>query len=110
MNGEGRPKTRDLWDKLSILLPFLSGLLVTSVGLYFTVSYNRQANRVAELQTMERFIPQLTGSEESKKIAKQMILGLGNPRMVAVLTDIPQGRHSGGEETCKSHSRVLPRS
>lgn len=83
-----KPKAKDTWDKLATLLPLVSGILLTSVGLYFTVSYNRQADRIAQLQTLERFIPQLTGSEENKRIAKRMIAVLGTPQMVATLTDV----------------------
>ena len=83
-----KPKTKDIWDKLSTLLPFVSGILITSVGLYFTVSYNRQADRLAQLQTLEKFIPQLTGSAENKKIARQMISMLGTPQMVAAVAAV----------------------
>jgi hypothetical protein len=82
-----KPRTKDTWDKLATLLPFVSGVLLTSVGLYFTVSYNRQADRLAQLQTLERFIPQITGSKENRKIAMRMIAALGTPQMVAALTD-----------------------
>jgi len=86
---EGRQsKTRDNWDKFSILLPFVSGVLISSVGLYFTVSYNGQANKLAQLQTLERLIPQLTGSEENKSIAKRAIAVLGTPQMVAALAGV----------------------
>jgi hypothetical protein len=87
-NAAPKPETKDTWDKLSTLLPFFSGILIAGVGFYFTSSYNRQSDRLAQLQTLERFIPQLTGSDDNKRIARQIISQLGTPEMNAVLTSI----------------------
>lgn len=85
---EPSPAHKDVWDKLGILLPFLSGLLVSGVGLYFTVSYNQQANRLAELQTMERYIAQLTGPDDAKRLARQVIARFATPEMQKALSEL----------------------
>jgi hypothetical protein len=70
------PQTRkDIWDKLSTVSTFLSGVLIATIGLLFTYLHNeresqRNANlkvyesRIAETQTFEKFIPYLNSAKE----------------------------------------------
>jgi len=63
-----RPR-KDIWDKLGAVAPIISGILIFFMGGFFTYSYNQQQLKLQELQTIERFIPHLTGDEQSKKAA-----------------------------------------
>lgn len=60
---------KDVWDKLGAVAPIISGILIFFMGGFFTYSYNQQQLKLQELQTIERFIPHLTGDEQSKKAA-----------------------------------------
>lgn len=60
---------KDIWDKMAAVAPIVSGILIFLMGGFFTYSYNQQQLRLQELQTIERFIPHLTGDEQSKKAA-----------------------------------------
>ena len=81
---------KDGWDKLtasSSVLSFISSLLIAAVGGYFTYSYNQrqidlnraqaehdastkeQANRVLELEAVQKLIPNLTSADEKQKAA-----------------------------------------
>jgi S1-C subfamily serine protease len=82
-------KEKDKWDKFAALSTFLSTVIIAAIGLIFTQVYNIKQNernealkqqeiRVAQIQTVERFIPYLTGTEEQKKIAILAINSLGN--------------------------------
>ena len=78
-------KPKDAWDKFSAIGPFLSGLLVAGIGLYFTQSYNTQQIRLNEIQTVERFIPRLLGTQEEKELAILAISAIGNTELATKL-------------------------
>jgi hypothetical protein len=72
----------------------LSSVVIALIGLYFTHVYNehqsqREAEsqkyqtRILEMQTIEKFIPHLTGREEIKKIAPLAITSPGSPEFAA---------------------------
>lgn len=75
-----KPK-KDAWDKISAVAPIISGAMIFLAGGYFTFSYNQQQLRVQEIQTIEKFIPHLTGSEQSKKAAILAISSLADARL-----------------------------
>jgi hypothetical protein len=79
---------KDVWDKLAILLPFVSGLLIAVVGGVYTYLYNRQASDLATLQTAQSYIEPLTGSEETRQLARQVIGKLATPEMQLALAEI----------------------
>ena len=94
-----RNKNKDFWDKFSSLSTFLSSVLIAGIGLYFTNTYNerqsqrdldwkKEQNRIAEIQTVEKFIPHLTGSEESKKVAILTISSLGNTELATQIAQL----------------------
>ena len=67
-----------------------ASVVIALIGLYFTHVYNehqaqREAEsqkyqtRILEMQTIEKFIPHLTGKEEIKKVALLAITSLGSP-------------------------------
>ncbi|WP_207063996.1 SH3 domain-containing protein [Motiliproteus sp. SC1-56] len=81
---------KDVWDRFGAISTFLSTVVIAALGLYFTHSYNERQGardfqaqihqtRVLEMQTVEKFIPHLSGDEETKKIALLAITSLGSP-------------------------------
>ena len=82
---EPEKKTKDNWDRFGSIGPFLSGLVVAAVGLYFTHNYNNQQLRLSEIQTVERFIPRLLGPQEEKEIAIIAISAMGNTELATKL-------------------------
>jgi hypothetical protein len=79
---------KDVWDKLAIVLPFVSGLLIAGIGGYFTYIYNRQSNRLAELETLQPYIAQLSGPEEVRKTALRIINTFASKEMQLALAEI----------------------
>lgn len=75
------PYKKDLWDKMGAVAPIISGLLIFFAGGYFTYSYNQQQLKVQEIQTIEKFIPHLTGTEQSKKAAILAISSLTDAQL-----------------------------
>jgi len=81
---------KDIWDKIGVLTPIVSGILVALIGFYATNVYNRRQQiaeqrrkerelAVAQVQTVEKFIPHLSsGSERDKEAALTAIAALGN--------------------------------
>lgn len=86
----GGSKKKDMWDRFSTLSTFLSTVVIAALGLYFTHVYNERQStrdhqtqtyqtRILEMQTVEKFIPHLTGDEETKKVALLALTSLGSP-------------------------------
>jgi len=85
-----RNKKNSFWDRLGPLSTFISTVIIGGVGLFFTVSYNKQQaiqnkenqrnqSRVLEMQAVEKFIPYLTDTSEKKKeVALLVITTLGS--------------------------------
>ncbi len=82
------PSRKDGWDRRSAMAPIVSAALIASIGAYFTWSYNLQQLKVQEIQTIERFIPHLTGSEKSKRAAILAISSLGNASLAGKVAAI----------------------
>jgi tetratricopeptide (TPR) repeat protein len=79
-------KKKDFWDKFSSLSTFIGTVLLALIGLYFTTIYKHQEVRVAEAQTIEKFLPHLTGTNEmEKKGAIISIASLDDPTLAARL-------------------------
>jgi tetratricopeptide (TPR) repeat protein len=74
-----RHNKKDFWDKFSSSSAVLSSLVIAIIGFHFTNVYKEQEVRIAEAQTIERFIQHLNGSNENeKKGAILAIAALGN--------------------------------
>jgi len=79
-------KKKDFWDKFASLSTFIGTVLLAAIGLYFTTIYKHQEVRVAEAQTIEKFLPHLTGTNENeKKGAIISIASLDDPTLAARL-------------------------
>lgn len=79
---------KDFWDRLGALSPIFSAVIIACVGAYFTFSFNQQQLRVQEIQTIERFIPHLAGSEQSKRAAILAMSSLGDTKVAAKVASI----------------------
>ena len=84
-----RGQKKDFWDRFSTISVFLSTVVIAGLGSYFTYSYNKQQGtqehqnqihqtKILEMQTVERFIPHLTGDEKTKEIALLALTTLGS--------------------------------
>jgi hypothetical protein len=84
---------KDMWDRVPAISTFVSGVIIAAIGLYFTHSYNSRQNdarayeaRVQEMQTVEKFIPHLIGTDEAaKKGAIIAVATLGSPQLASRL-------------------------
>ncbi|MBA3993380.1 MAG: hypothetical protein C0469_07620 [Cyanobacteria bacterium DS2.3.42] len=82
-----RPE-KDKWDKIAAVAPIISGIFIFLAGGVFTFSYNQQQLKVQEIQTIEKFIPHLTGSEQSKKAAILAINSLADAKLAGRIASI----------------------
>ncbi len=88
-SAQPQPKpVKDIWDKVGAVAPIISGILIFGAGGLFTYAYNEQQLRLQEVQTIEKFIPHLMGSEPSKKAAILAISSLTNPELAARFASI----------------------
>lgn len=89
-------KGKDFWDKFGSMSTFLSTVVIAAIGAIFTHVYNLKQNernealkqqeiRIAQIQTVEKFVPYLTGSEDQKKIAILALNSLGNTEVATKL-------------------------
>lgn len=79
---------KDFWDRLAALAPIVSAVIIACVGAYFTYTFNQQQLRVQEIQTIEKFIPHLAGSEQSKRAAILAMSSLGDTKVAAKVASI----------------------
>ncbi|MDZ4833755.1 MAG: hypothetical protein SGJ27_08235 [Candidatus Melainabacteria bacterium] len=68
LEASGQPK-KDMWDKLTATTPLVTGLIMSGIGLFFAYTNNQAQLKLQETQTIEKFIPHLTGTEQEKKAA-----------------------------------------
>ncbi len=73
-----KKKGRDFWEKVQLLSPLLSAILISSTGLICTYNYNQQQIKLQTIQTIEKFIPHLLGNEVSKKAAILALSSMGH--------------------------------
>jgi len=82
-------KKKDLWDRvasLSGLFTFLSSIVIAMIGIHFTNAYKAQEVRISEAQTVEKFMPYLTGANENaKRGAILAVASLSNKELAARL-------------------------
>lgn len=101
---ELRDHPKDGWDKFSTVSTFLSGIIIGSIGIYATATYNarqlddqalQQASELAvqRVQTVERFFPHLSSEKDNvRKAALETIAVLGDEQLAIKLA-----AHFGGE-------------
>ena len=80
---------KDFWDRFSTISVFLSTVVIAGLGSYFTYTFNERQGirehqtqvhqaKILEMQTVEKFIPHLTGDEKTKEIALLALTTLGS--------------------------------
>lgn len=90
---------KDFWDRFSTISVFLSTVVIAGIGSYFTYSYNKQQGareqqnklyqiKILEMQTVEKFIPHLTGDEKTKEIALLTLTTLGSSEFATKFTQL----------------------
>ncbi len=84
---ESKPK-KDFWDRLGAIAPLISGLLIAGTGVYCSYSFNQQQLKLQEIQTIEKFIPHLLGSEKSKQAAIMAMNSLTNTKVAAKMASM----------------------
>jgi hypothetical protein len=82
-----KPK-KDFWDRLTAIAPIIGASIMACIGAYATFTYNQQALRVQEIQTVEKFIPHLVGDDRSKRAAILAISSMGNAPLAAKVAKI----------------------
>jgi len=106
-----------VWDKFATLSTFLSTVIIASIGAIFTAVYNAKQNernedlkqqeiRISQIQTVEKFVPYLTGSEEQKRIAILALNSLGNAEVAAKLAELYPSQ--GTVAALKSIAKAAP--
>lgn len=88
---------KDTWDKLTAMSGLISGVIVALIGFYATNVYNRRQKAtedrrkdqellISQIQTVEKFIPHLSSTNESTKSAALVaIAALGNEELAVKL-------------------------
>lgn len=79
---------KDNWDKIAAVAPIISGIFIFLAGGVFSYTYNQQQLKVQEIQTIEKFIPHLTGSEQSKKAAILAINSLADAKLAGKIASL----------------------
>jgi len=99
---------KDIWDKLSIISSFFSGVIIAAIGIYATSSYNSrqlESNIIhkerelsnQELKTVETFFTHLSSEDQAlRKSALDAINSLGFIELAIKLSSNFQG--SGAEQ------------
>jgi len=97
---------KDGWDKLAAISTLISGIVVALIGFYATNVYNsrqreaegrRKAQEltISQIQTVEKFIPHLSSTNEAiKAAALSTIAALGNDELAVKLARIFGGSGS----------------
>ena len=70
------------------MAPIISGIFIFLAGGVFTYTYNQQQLKLQEIQTIEKFIPHLTGSEQSKKAAILAINSIADAKLAGKIASI----------------------
>ena len=102
---------KDNWDKLTAVSGLLSGVLVALMAFYATNVYNRRQKKteenrkdqellIAQIQTVEKFFPHLSSSDEKiKGGALISIAALGNEDLAVRLAKLFSGSGATGALT-----------
>lgn len=94
----GEP-TKDFWDKLDAASGLVSGIMVALIGFYATGIYNKRQKAaeerrrdqevlIAQIQTVEKYLPYLSGTDEAAKSAALVAISLlGNDELAVRLAE-----------------------
>lgn len=83
------PKKKDSWDRLAALSPFISGVLIAGVGLYFTNAFQQRQIDINEADLAIKFFPHITSKDqEVKGQAFAVIQAVGGNLLIAKLAPL----------------------
>jgi hypothetical protein len=94
---------KDTWDKITAISGFASAIAVALIGFYATNLYNRRQKQseerrkdqevlLAQIQTVEKFIPHLSSQDEQIKAAALIaIAAMGNDELAVKLATAFKG-------------------
>jgi hypothetical protein len=102
------PKTKDRWEKLQVLMPLTSGLLVVIVGYFLTGSVNtaiqRQQLQLSNVKEMRDLLVQLnTGDTAQAEATAFALSAFGRPAVPALVAALA----AGGEVRAPAAERAL---
>jgi hypothetical protein len=97
LRGKLNNRPKDIWDKLTALSGIISGVVVALIGFYATNVYSRRQKAsddsrkdhellVAQIQTVEKFLPHLSSQNaQVKGAALVAIAAMGNAKLAVEL-------------------------
>jgi hypothetical protein len=84
---ENSPK--DIWDKLSALAPYISGVVAVILAFFVSNLYKKKELAITQAETLHKFIPQLQSKNpREKETALLIIRSLGIPEVATQLAEI----------------------
>jgi hypothetical protein len=84
-----KPKRKDAWDRLASISPFVSGVLIAGVGLYFTSTFQQRQIDINEADLAIKFFPHITSKDaEVRTQAFAVIQAVGGNLLIAKLAPI----------------------
>jgi tetratricopeptide (TPR) repeat protein len=92
--GEGK-KTKDEWDRLSIVAPILSALLISGVGLIINSSLDKQRQQTQKIEVLEKCISHLTSPSGAElEVTLMSIEQLSDPDVAIDVASLYPGQIS----------------
>ena len=98
-----KPKSKDFWDKFSVLTKFISAIIISGVGLIFTLVYSEKQDQrdallrqqqleLSKIQIMEKFVPHLKEDELGQEISIYAIRNLGHEELAINLAALIESK------------------
>jgi Putative peptidoglycan binding domain len=82
-------RKKDIWERLTSLSPFVSGVLIAGVGLYFTVTSQRRQIEINEADLAIKFFPHISSRDEQVRTqAFSVIQAVGGDLLIAKLAPV----------------------
>lgn len=97
IESDTKQRKKDSWDKFGVISQFVSGVVITVVGAFFTYSYHKQqyvreqqATELQRVQTIGTFMPFLTSKDpETRQLALTQVQSLlGTKSAVSVALQV----------------------
>jgi hypothetical protein len=84
-----KPKRKDIWDRIASLSPFVSGVLIAGVGLYFTSTFQQRQIDINEADLAIKFFPHITSKDADVRTqAFAVIQAVGGNLLIAKLAPL----------------------
>lgn len=112
-----KQRKKDGWDKFGVISQFVSGVVITFVGAFFTYSYHKQqyvreqqATELQRVQTIGTFMPFLTNKDpETKQLALTQVQSLlGTKSAVSVALQVNAAAQANAPASKAQGERAEP--